>query len=251
MSRAWRNCDVATSKWPVIGGWRPAPSSEADSPGGIAADPEGDRPAGSPTSPTGRPRAAASAFVATGARLRPGRDRAPGSRPGPRVWRWELGRSAVPLRPNDRRRGRAVPSLLARRLRFRAGWIGPVGGLRTRLGTGGDVSARGGLARLRLAGEARRVGVPVGPAHPPQAVLLAGLVGEVLERRLVRLEPEPGRAAAPSQADGLVGHRRRSSARRRASGVAPDIDHSAGPTMQGRRRGAGRPIGPQPTGGPE
>src|SRR6185369_9253324 len=41
----------------------------------------------------------------------------------------------------------------------------------------------------RLAQRAR-VGVPVGLAHPPEAILLTRLGGEVRDRRLVRLDPE-------------------------------------------------------------
>ncbi len=54
----------------------------------------------------------------------------------------------------------------------------------------------------RLAGPARALRsafvycVPVGLAHPPQTVLLAGLGREVGDRRLVRLDPEPRRSDA-------------------------------------------------------
>ena len=63
------------------------------------------------------------------------------------------------------------------------------------------LSLRGGcgtglsrLPRLGIAREPGGVRVPVALAHPAQAVLLAGLAGEVVARRLVRLDPEARRS---------------------------------------------------------
>ena len=83
-----------------------------------------------------------------------------------------------------------------------------------------------------LLGPARRVLVPVRLAHPAEPVLLAGLLREVVDCRLVRLDPEPLRADAFAQGC-LVRHVGASFARRRSFGVAADIHHSAGDFMQG------------------
>src|SRR6476619_3274735 len=115
---------------------------------------------------------------------RPYRREAPGSRPGPSVRRngTVLRDGLLPLS------WLGVRCSLLLRSRIR-------GGRQRLLGCAGF----GRLARLRVAGETCRVLVPVPGAHPAEPVLLTGLLGEVLERRLVALDPEPGRADAPAQ----------------------------------------------------
>ena len=155
------------------------------------------------------------------------RERAPGLRPGPDGRLGAVGLSGVALRtglwygaPPSAREPR--PGRLRLRLGVRLG--------RRHLG---GRPAVGRLPCLRVAGEARRLLVPVGLAHPAEPVLLAGLRREVLDRRLVRVDPEPRRADAAANGCCLVGHDGVSLARRRPSGVAADVHHSAGAVMQG------------------
>ncbi len=130
--------------------------------------PGGRRSGPGPRSPTGAtvgPRAAMSERMATYATPR---ERAPGLRPGPNCRLGAVGLSGValnrpPVRRSAVREGAASGSAQASP-RFRLG--------RRHLG---GRSAVGGLAGLRLAGQAGGVLVPVGLAHPAQSVLLGGL----------------------------------------------------------------------------
>jgi hypothetical protein len=188
-----------------------------------------------------------------------GRDRAPNVARCPRTW------PQTPLRPLDTTEPRACArgpwcrgarsvsrrrppagrpwsaSALGRGAARRALRHLPRQSASSRPARGIGVSSRdrllrrlGHLPRLGVAGEARGVGVPVGLAHPAEAVLVARLLGEVLDRRIVRLDREPLRADAPAQGHCQLRHVRRSSSRRRPFGVGPEIHHSARAPMQGR-----------------
>ena len=204
---------------------------------GMSAAPPATSPPGSRTGATAPPCAATTACLATCADLPTTRERAPGTCPEPLV-AWERvvlvgGHLAI----DHRRRGpgSSRPPRYRRRLRSlglrRVGDLGGRGARLARLG-----SLRRGLAGLRIASQAGRVLVPVGLAHPPQTVLLAGLLREVLNRGVVGFDPEPRRADALSR----VRHVRRPFACQPRSGVGAHIHHSSRETMQGRRSGLAR-----------
>jgi hypothetical protein len=150
-----------------------------------------------------------------------GQDRAPGSRPGP----WKRNEPdflrGVPLTSGHRGRPRAASSLRPR--------LGLQGCSFVRDDLGSRIAERS-LSRLRLASKARGVLIPVPLAHPAEAVLLARLGREVLDRRVVGLDPEPGRADALSK----VCHVGRPFAGGRWSGGRTFIHHSDRVSMQVR-----------------
>jgi len=183
---------------------------------------------GWPKGATGRRSAEMSTLLATDVDLPIGRDRAPGSRPGPYLQRAGAVLAGVPLaigrglaawrasRSFRRRLGGRSPRLL---------WAGRVGGRSAR------VALRGGLPGLRIPGQAGGVRVPVRLAHPAKTVLLARLAREVVDRGVVGLDPEPGRADAPSK---VCHNRRRPLGCGRSSGGRTSIHHSDRPAKQVR-----------------
>ncbi len=188
----------------------------------------------SPTGATGPPCAASSAESASCADLPIGRDRAPDWRPGPseRHGRWGLAGGLLTI--SGRRRLGGSPASLRRGLRGRSLRLD-----RDSVRGGCRLARRGGLGgglASRVARQTCGVLVPVGLAHPPQTVLLAGLLREVLNRGVVGFDPEPRRADALSR----VRHVRRPFACQPRSGVGAHIHHSGGQTMQGRRSGLAR-----------